>query len=196
MIKKTDDFGCIGNTIKVAAGHYFDLLRPDPALIDLWSIATALSMTCRYGGHTPRFYSVAEHCVIAAGFALEDGLDEKTVQAVLLHDAAEAFIGDIVKPLKIALPDYQAIEDRMEAAIEKRFDVRIRRQPVIKAYDRRMYITEKRNMWPEDTTEWLGEDTITPYDIALGYWPPVTAKNQFLIMARDLKIDDTTRVPT
>ena len=68
-----DRFGCLSNTIKVAAGHYVDLVNPDPGSIEIKSIAAALSKVCRFGGHCPVFYSVAEHCIHATALAASEG---------------------------------------------------------------------------------------------------------------------------
>lgn len=141
---QVDALGCLGNTIKVAAGHYVNLAAPDPATIDIRSIAAALSKVCRFGGHCPQFYSVAEHSVLAARLARSDGFPVEAVRAVLLHDAAEAYIGDLVKPLKIMLPAYREVERRLEAAIATAFGLQAERwADVVKAFDRVMLKAEK-----------------------------------------------------
>ncbi len=103
MSQGLDSFGCIANTIKVAAGHYVDLANPDPATIEIRSIAAGLSKICRFSGQCPRFYSVAEHSLHAAALADFLCVPDEAKAAVLLHDAAEAYIGDMVKPLKICM---------------------------------------------------------------------------------------------
>ena len=77
------EFGCLKNTIKVAAGHYVDLVNPDPDTIEIRSIASALSKVCRFGGHCPEFYSVAEHCCHAVVLGRQDGLPRSTLIALL-----------------------------------------------------------------------------------------------------------------
>lgn len=104
-------------------GGYIDLLNPDPAAINPWDIAQALSRQARFGGHGRSFYSVAEHSVNAHRLAVLDGLDPAVRRLVLLHDAAEAYLGDVVLPLKRHLPDYARIESRMQAAIAERFSL-------------------------------------------------------------------------
>jgi hypothetical protein len=128
--------GCIDNTIRVAAGHYVDVKHPTAESIDIISIAADLSKVCRYGGQSPRFYSVAEHCVLATMLAIGDGVGAEGIRAIFLHDSPEAYIGDVVKPLKVLLPDYAAIEERMEAAVGARFGVDFAKMhAVIKDYD-------------------------------------------------------------
>lgn len=193
-----DKFGCVGHKIKVASGHYVDLQEPDPNTIDLESIAYALSKTCRYGGHCPTFYSVAEHCVLACILAIADKVDTWTLQAILLHDAAEAYLGDVVKPLKLLLPEYEDLEQRMDGAITTRFDVDlIVYEDAIKTYDRAMLEIEKCQMWPEDREEWEGFGAESRH-IDLCYWSPDEARHEFLRMAETLMIEpsDEPRVST
>ena len=182
MIPQVDTFGCIANTIKVAAGHYVDLADPQPETIDIVSIATALGRICRFGGHSPKFYSVAEHCVHAYELARADGCTTDVLKAILLHDAAEAYIGDVVKPLKSILPGYAEIEQRIEAAIATRFDVDFKRYAsAIKCYDRMMLKAEKTTMWPDDETEWNGFDAIGTAGISFRYYSPTDATKVFYL---------------
>ncbi len=98
------------------SGIDIDPLNPKPEQIKLVDIAHALSNICRFGGQCPTFYSVACHSMYVAD-ALPPGL---AVEG-LLHDASEAYCGDMIKSLKVLCPDYQAIEARFEAAIRERF---------------------------------------------------------------------------
>lgn len=196
MSQTPDTFGCINNTIKVAAGHYVDLAKPDPATIDIQSIAAALSKICRYGGHCPRFYSVAEHCIHATNLAVADGCSLREQQAVFMHDAAEAYIGDMVKPLKFLLPGYSTIEDRVEFAIENALGVNfVRCHDTIKRYDRAMLKAEKTAMWPDDRELWQGFASTELRHVELQYWGPREAEINYLAMARSLQLcSPSTRV--
>lgn len=185
MSQGVDAFGILNNTIKVAAGHYVDLLNPDPKTIEIRSIAAALSKICRFGGHCPKFYSVAEHCIHAATVAWNNFDDNKAVLAVLLHDAAEAYIGDMVKPLKVAIPKYQQIETKIEHAIEEAFDIDFGKyRDVIKTCDRAMLKAEKLTLWPEDLETWAGFETITTADVDFKFYRPREAERVFIQMAR------------
>lgn len=184
-----DRFGCLNNTIKVAAGHYVDLVSPDPASIEIISIASALSKICRFGGHCPKFYSVAEHCVHATAMASADGYTGDALMAVFLHDAAEAYLGDMVKPLKVTMPQYSEAEQRMESAIELAFGVDIERwSGVIKKFDRAMLKAEKIAMWPEDKEKWHGFGEIEDREVPFQFWSPEDAERHFLAMAQILHI--------
>lgn len=177
-----DSYGCLNNTIKVASGHYVDLLNPDPATIDIESIAKALSKICRFGGHCPRFYSVAEHSILACNLALNDGVRGKELMAVLLHDAAEAYIGDMVKPLKVLMDQYRESEEKVEAAVAKRFNVNFNLfRGTIKRYDRAMLKAEKMFFWPHDTEEWSGFGEIEEVDVEIKALQPDDVERQFLL---------------
>lgn len=164
MSQVTDTFGLVGNTIKVAAGHTVDLSSPEPCTIDIYSIAVGLSKTCRFGGQCREFYSVAQHSVNCYELAKSGSVSEQGLLAILLHDAAEAYIGDVVKPLKVMLPGYVAIEQRLEWAIEEYFGVSFdHHRDVIKHYDRAMIKIEKQKFWPDSAEEWEGfSDLVVP----------------------------------
>lgn len=179
-----DAFGCLSNAIKVASGHYVDLLNPEPESIDIKSIAAALSKVCRFGGHSPRFYSVAEHCIHATVLATKSEFTGDALRAVFLHDAAEAYIGDMVKPLKVMIPAYEEFERRIEGAIQVAFDVDFDRwHKTIKRFDRAMLKAEKVSMWPEDAETWSGFGEIPDVAVEFQFWTPETAESQFLAMA-------------
>lgn len=143
--------GCIDNTIGTASGNRIDLIDPKPEQIDIQSIAAGLSKICRYGGQCTYFYSVAEHSIHCARLAEAENQPLDVMKAVLLHDAAEAYLGDIVKPLKIALPDYAKIEARMEDVISERFNVDFKsHHDIIKKYDWQMLKKEKQTLYPKE----------------------------------------------
>ncbi len=177
----------MANTIKVAAGHYVDLANPTADMIDLESIAAALSKICRFGGHCPRFYSVAEHSALATQLAHEDGISDERLAAVFMHDAAEAYVGDMVKPLKITLPDFALAESRIESAIAEHFGIDFGRYAdVIKHYDRAMLKAEKLAMWPDDQTAWAGFSEIDDRRVRFSFLAPDRAERTFLTCANSI----------
>lgn len=105
-----------GDWMQTYTGRAFYPLDPDPEQIDLLDIAHALGMQCRYNGHVHSFYSVAEHCVhVSTIVPAADAL------WALLHDATEAYVGDMIRPLKRHMPAYVAVEDAVMEAIAVRF---------------------------------------------------------------------------
>lgn len=131
--------------VETFTGRFVDVLHPKPETIVLDDIAHGLAMTCRYGGHIKKFYSVAEHCVLVMRlvewhersheYQLEHTecdepalVDKCLLRNALLHDAAEAYLGDVVAPLKYALREgmmphdknvgYDSLTERMDDAID------------------------------------------------------------------------------
>ncbi len=112
----------MSSSILTSSGKWFDVLKPDPALIDLRDIAGALSKLCRYGGHCNQFYSVAEHSTLAAEMMRQNmGNDTMLIRWALLHDASEAYVVDIPRPAKRQLPEYMKIEEAIQRAVALRF---------------------------------------------------------------------------
>ena len=103
--------------IKTYTGVMFDPLNPEPALINDLDVAHALSMLCRANGHFKSFYSVGQHCLNCAREAQARGYSERVQLACLLHDASEAYLSDVTRPVKHRLPQYLAIENVLQDAI-------------------------------------------------------------------------------
>jgi len=141
-------FGCVGSTIRLRSGIYFDLADPQPESITPEDIAGALSKICRFGGQINAFYSVAEHCCRCAFQAGIDGLPLELCRSVFLHDAAEAYVVDVPRPLKRFLPGYKEIEREVARAIEKRFGlpVDIFEHGAVKHFDEVLLATEARDI--------------------------------------------------
>lgn len=95
----------------------FDPVNPNPALIDIRDIAHALSMLCRANGHFPTFYSVGQHCVNCMHEAAARGYSRRVQLACLLHDASEAYLADVTRPVKKELPRYLEIEEPLQNLI-------------------------------------------------------------------------------
>lgn len=105
------------NCIRTYSGQYVNVFDPDPATITLQDIAHSLSQQCRFGGHLPHFYSVAQHSIqVMRNVAPEHKI------AALLHDASEAYLLDIPSPVKPHLTNYKEIEDRIMRVIAEKFD--------------------------------------------------------------------------
>lgn len=170
----------IGPTILLFGGTYFDYGAPETSAFTIDDIANGLAMTCRFAGQCYRHYSVAQHSVHVSHLVPQSDAYEG-----LMHDAAEAFVGDMAKPLKIMLPDYRSIEKRVEAAIFHRFNVLTPLPKSIKEADLRMLVTEQRQLM-RNRDDWDYTRGHEPADIELPAWSPEEAKARFLARYAEL----------
>lgn len=129
--------------IQTSAGERFYPMHPIPEEVDVRVIAHALSNLCRFGGHSRRFYSVAEHSVLVSHCVPpQDALH------ALLHDAAEAYLVDVPRPLKGKLGNYRDIEDRCWLAIAEHFDLDPEMPESVKKADDAVLEAERRVLMP------------------------------------------------
>ena len=120
------------------SGRRLDLLDPSPLDIEIEDIAHGLARVARWNGQTvgEHGFSVAQHSVVVEQIArhLEPALEPRWRLAAMLHDAPEYVIGDMISPFKAALGmDYRAFEDRLEAAIHRRFGLPAKVPAAVKA---------------------------------------------------------------
>ena len=183
-------FGCAsGNVIKLRSGNYLSLVDPKPDQFTLFDISCALSKICRFGGQIRDFYSVAEHSYHCAKIAKKDGLSKEIQAAALLHDASEAFMGDVVKPLKLLLPEYVKLERHMESVIAEKYGVDFSPKE-IKKIDMEMLIAERRAMFPKDSNKWTGEDEVRKINVRFRKWDHTRAESSFTWLANHLGISE------
>ncbi len=122
--------------IRTWSGIFFSPLEPLPENIVPADIAHALSMLCRANGHFRSFYSVGQHCLACEAEAAAAGLPRETRLACLLHDASEAYISDITRPVKLGLPEYRVIEKRLQDTIYRRFGIDPENQAIMREVTR------------------------------------------------------------
>lgn len=126
-------------------GHKFSPLHPDAAEIDILDIAHALARMGRANGHFEEFYSVGQHCLDCAREALERGCGARQAMACLLHDASEAYMADIISPVKKFLRQYMAAEDDLLDVIYQKYipgGIRPKEQRIMKEIDNAMLYYE------------------------------------------------------
>ena len=157
-------------------GNRFDPIVGSIDNIHMEDIAHGLAFQCRFNGQTSEFFSIAQHSLIVA-----DLVPPHLRLAALLHDASEAYLGDVVKPLKALLPNFKEIEHRVEAAIAERFGVQGFGDPLIKRADMISLATEKRDLMPHSTEDWSYLEGIEPLPDPLDPMAPHIAKRVFLI---------------
>lgn len=163
--------------IETRSGKHFDLVNPTLEMISRFDIAHALGNLCRFTGHINQFYSVAEHSVLMCRWAKDHGWSLDDQQAVLFHDAHEAFVGDMSWPLKVALPEYAVIEERVAAVVRERLKIPHPLPDEIKLLDKRMLATEA-SLHFIDSAEWVVAD-LEPLDVVLQHWVPPEASGKF-----------------
>jgi 5'-deoxynucleotidase YfbR-like HD superfamily hydrolase len=151
--------------ILTRTGKRFDLLAPRAELISTIDIAHALSHVARFNGHTRHHYSVAQHSLLVASI-VPDGLQ----LTALLHDATEAYIGDMVRPLKALLPDYSEIEHGIWLAICDRFNIDPNLPTSVHEADMMALATERRDLMPDHWEAWPCLAGITPLPDTLPRW--------------------------
>ena len=143
-------------------GRMVDPCNPDPADIDIEDVAHALSHLCRFTGHASTFYSVAQHSLFVSNWLAHRGAKPVLQLAGLLHDASEAYLGDLNTPAKLQLRDYQLAEGRVQQAVAEAFglDPSLLSCASVKEADKAAYDAEKavllvfggRGVVPEFTT--------------------------------------------
>lgn len=166
--------------IQTYSGVAFNLVSPSPDDVLVEDIAHHLSRLCRFTGATQEHYSVAQHCYMVS-FCVAPHL---ALQG-LMHDAHEAYIGDVSAPLKRAgLAQVLAkVEGPVWAAVATRFDLPFVLDPAVKEADLRMLSTERRLLGPEPKSWQLDAQ---PYAIDLVPWCAEVAKEKFLWRFEDL----------
>jgi uncharacterized protein len=172
-----------GPNIMLASGTWFDLLDPWGSDFTINDIAQGLSNICRYAGQCKQFYSVAEHSIHVA-----DTVEYFKLEA-LMHDAAEAFLGDITRPLKQLLPEYKKIEASVEDAIFQRFGLNLNAKSIIKEADLRVLATEQAQLMPEGADYWASSSGTAKAAIRIEFLSPTAARNRFLSKFNDLARD-------
>lgn len=168
------------SAIRTRSGRFVDLCDPTPSSICILDVAHALSNICRFTGHTSQFYSVAEHAYHASYLVPREHAFE-----ALMHDATEAYLGDVSSPLKALLPEYRLLEDRMQVAVSERFKLPDVMSPAVKVADREMLLVEQR--WAMGSHEtWAQLKDVPMRAVKLNFWSPMQAMVEFLKRATDV----------
>lgn len=172
-----------GNWMQTATGRAFWPLDPQPEDVAIADIAHALAHICRYNGHCSRFYSVAEHSVLVAS-----ALPPQLKLCGLLHDAAEAYVGDMTRPLKPHMPTHQDAEFKVHAAIARRYRLTLPMPDEVWKADFRILIDEQDALMPNPPFPWEGLAGHEPLGVTIEGWPPDLAKERFLSLFRELYV--------
>lgn len=142
--------------IRTSSGVKFYPLNPDPQGILIEDIAHALSLLCRGNGHVKVFFSVGQHCIHCAKEAEQRGYSTRLILACLLHDASEAYLSDITRPVKQHLQDYCRYEKHLLEVIYKKFlgsPLSQEEQKLVKIIDDDMLYYDLRDLLNESVGE-------------------------------------------
>ena len=169
----------IGDWIQTSKGHKFFPFDPRPEEIDIDDIAHALSMMCRFGGHPDRFYSVAEH-----SFHCSQIVPQEDALAALLHDASEAYLVDVPRPIKRfeGMQSYRDAEAHLTKHILYRWNLDVVLPSSVKLADERMLAVEATTLFKSHPDNWPAkyQHLLTGTEPQPLCWAPSVAKVNFL----------------
>lgn len=162
-----------GRWMQTYTGRKFFPMQPQVDDIDITDIAHALGNLCRYNGHVDRFYSVAQHCVLVS-----EHVDAEHALWGLLHDAGEAYVGDMVSPLKVNMPHFVTAENAVLAAIAERFSLPVQMPQQVHEIDRRLRADEAMSLLGPAPTTWFDPDDAI--GVTIEPWGPELAAKRYL----------------
>lgn len=167
-------------------GKAFYPLAPTVEDIDIRDIAHALSMICRYGGHSTRFYSVAEHCVL-----LSHTVAPQNALWALLHDATEAYVGDMIYPLKEEMPYFKSAERNLMTVICQKFGLSPIQPEEVTEHDRRIVLDERDALMVGPPQEWMYLRGARHLNVQVEGWYPPLAEHNYLARFNQLYNKET-----
>ncbi len=185
VMKKAGDQR-VGDWIQTISGLAMYPLDPRPEEIEIFDIAIALSHVCRFTGHVQDFYSVAQHSVLVSRL-----VPEEDALWALLHDASEAYLSDIARPVKVQ-PEFEAyreIEYRLQSAIVAKFGLPVLQPASVKKADEIMLAIEARDLLGNLRPGWekwlvnIGDCKVKIRDP----WPSAKASMEFMLRFDELK---------
>lgn len=160
--------------IQTYSGRQFWPLSPKPSQVHLADIAQGLSMKCRYNGQALQFYSVAEHSVLLSRHFADTAL----AKWALFHDAAEAYLPDVPRPIKQHLTGFALIETNVMHAICKKFDLPIDEPFEVKRADTAILADEMQRLMAHPPADWYLPEP--PLGVEIEGWLPEEARERFL----------------
>jgi len=194
-----------GEWFQTHSGRKFWPLDARVEDVDLLDVAHALARLCRFNGHVRDFYSVAQHSVFVSRLVeerarktvdillgearelreLATGGVRELAAAGLLHDAAEAYLGDMIRPLKVSMPAYREAEERLERVIAERFGLPFPWHPSVKLADDCLLMTERRDVLAVQRPWQFRAEPMIERIVTLG---PEAAEALFLARAQELRL--------
>lgn len=185
------------HAITVGPGRWLDITNPDPKMISVDDIALALSRRARFAGFTRAYFTVAQHSWNVAMHLRAFGADPVVQWQGLMHDAHEAYMGDIPTPQKNLYHGFKELEELLQGAIFARFDLPHPLDSKVKAIDELMLHSEAEYLLPKPTPAWVKPGLGVSAFCDLSPWPQVKACHKFLdlfySLAKEVHREDPRR---
>lgn len=178
-----------GDWITLTSGTKFFPLDPRDDEVLIEDITHALAHICRFGGHCFEFYSVAQHSVLVSKLAasmVEGPFALDVAKWGLLHDSAEAYIGDVIRPIKRCIPEFKEAENRLLKVIAKKFGLAFPIPDAVKQADEVILATEARDIMPPNCGSKWNLPGVADPNIHILPMPPDKAKDEFKTIYRCL----------
>lgn len=144
------------NWIQTYTGKQFWTTDPRPEDVCIEDVAHALSLKCRFTGHCKSFYSVAQHSLLVSLHC------ESDPKWGLMHDAAEAYLPDVARPVKSEIVGFVELEERLLSVIAERFGLRMPIPESVHQTDLTILATEKRDLMKSTDYEWESIKGVDP----------------------------------
>lgn len=187
------DAGSRGGWNECYTGTRFYTFDPQPEDVKIADIGHSLGLQCRYNGNCRRFYSVAEHCCLLSDYVRPRGwhnlegpwpgkwIGEFKYDALvaLMHDAAEAYIGDLIRPVKHRMQQFKELEALIEAVVFPSLGLPAEIPAWMRELDSRILCDERAQVMLTDHNEW-STDELDPLGVRIRFWPPARAEFEFL----------------
>jgi len=170
-----------GKWLQTYTGRAFFVADPRSEDFSVVDIAHALANQCRFTGHTKRFYSVAQHCVLASRI-----VPPEDAGWGLLHDATEAYLCDIARPVKCQLSNYRSIEQKLMIRIAEHFDLPYVEPDSIAVADLVLLATERRDLMGTPPMPLHPSEQVRPLSDPISPLCPMAAEKAFLARFREL----------
>lgn len=180
-----------GHWMQVREGRIFYPLDPRPEEVFLEDIGYSLARKNRFGGFADENIPVAQHLVQCQWMAHMDGLGVREQYAIIMHDAPEYIVGDMIRPLKVDMPEFKAAEQRIALVVNEALDVPSISHRTIKYYDNIAWAWEKRDLY-KSALDWPNTPEIPSYCHIMKPWSVQTAYGTFMNQATHLRVASNT----
>lgn len=174
--------------IQIANGRIFYPLDPRAEDVFIEDIAQGLSRQIRYNGQSDLIINVAQHSCNCVWIADVEGQSVDVQLAMLMHDAAEYIVGDLIRPIKAITPGFSKTEDAVMAVINERFDLPVIDHKLMKHFDNLALAWEKRDMY-QSAREWPGIPDVPSWCLTMVPWTSARAEHRFLQLFSWLQLE-------